>query len=174
MSNHTALIHRETTGQLCDPAVRETAESRLLSGGSDFARLPAGAVELLSPCRAEVVDGGIPGDAKEPGGKGERPVLVAVDPLQHPAERLARQVLGVVTIPDAARKIGLDPTRVKAVETLERFAVACPSSFDERMLLSGCGRLHDPPSLDRVVLPGRTKAENSLITTPAGSGREGP
>jgi hypothetical protein len=75
-------------------------------------------------------------------------------------ERLRRQVLGVVPVPDADVEVAVDPVEVDQVQLLERVAVALLSARDELAHVLGplarrgtlCGSAHpgrSPPDSGR-------------------------
>ena len=69
---------------------------------------------------------------EEPGGERCRLPAELPDRLEHLQEGLRRQVLGIVLVPDADVQIAVDPVEMDQVQLLERVAVACLRSLDER------------------------------------------
>lgn len=146
------LIAGESARELGDPPVGEPVERGILSRGRQAPRLRWLRLRESPTGCAEVVDGSVPRYPEEPSRERNGAVLVAVDPLQHLAERLARQILGVVAVAYAERQIRLDPVDVQAVEMRKGIAVTRATSLYEHALFGGCGRLHGP-SLSRTSSP---------------------
>lgn len=136
------LVTREPARELRDPLVCKPLQRRLLGRGRALSRLRWRGERERPAGRAEVVDCSVFRDPEEPGRERGGPILVAVDSLEHPAERLARQVLGVVAVAHTEREIRLDPVDVQVVETRKRVAITRAPSLHERALFHGCGRLH--------------------------------
>lgn len=140
--NDPLLVIREPARELRDPPVGKPLERGLLGGGCGLPRLGR-LGERESPARrAEMVGRGVLRDPEEPGRERDCAILIAVDPLEHPAERLARQVLGIVAVANAEDEIGLDPVDVQVIETRQRVAITRAPPLHERTLFHGCGRLH--------------------------------
>ena len=86
---------------------------------------------LPAPVRAEVVHREVVRDPEEPRGERRRLPAEAADRLEHPQERLRRQILGVVPVSDRHVQVAVDPVEVDQVQLLERGAVALLRPLDE-------------------------------------------
>src|SRR5207244_3751868 len=77
-----------------------------------------------APVRPEVVHREVVRDPEQPRRERRRLPAELADRLQHLQERLRRQVLGVVPVPDRHVQVAVDAVEVQEVQLLERLAVA--------------------------------------------------
>src|SRR6476620_7840151 len=144
------LLRREVLDQLEHALPADHLHRRGLGGGLALA-LGLGHLFLRLPAavRAEVIHRKVVRDAEEPGGQRRGLPLEALDRLEHLHERLRRQILRVVPIPDAHVEVAVDAVEVKQVELFEGLPVALLAAVDELPHVGGgvgrgpCGGLDD-------------------------------
>jgi hypothetical protein len=78
-----------------------------------------------------VVHRQVVGDAEQPGRERRRAPSEPPDRLEHLQERLRRQVLGVVPVPDRHVQVAVDSVEVVEVELFERTAIALLRTRDQ-------------------------------------------
>ena len=139
---HLLLLLRERVDQLEHRLAPDRLERLVLRGALLGAeRLRHLLLGLPAPVRAEVVHREVVRDPEEPGREGRRLEAELADRLEHAQERLGRQVLGVVPVPDGHVQIAVDPVEVDQVQLLERCAVALLAALDELADLRARGTL---------------------------------
>jgi predicted ABC-class ATPase len=129
---HLLLLEREVLDQLEHAAPADRLQRGLLRrrlGGAFGLRHLL--LRLPAPRRAEVVHREVVGDPKEPRGERGRAPAEPPDRLQHLQERLRRQVLGVVPVPDAHVQVAVDAIEMEQIERLQRLAVALLGELDQ-------------------------------------------